>query len=84
MNTKKVAITIPSDLLTLIDDIRRERGLSRSKFISLLLRQRILDERGRQIRQSYDRVFSDEAIVQEQLDTAAWLDDSGSDKGQEW
>ena len=84
MNTKKVAITIPSDLLKIIDNIRSEQSLSRSKFITLLLRQKILEERSLQIRQSYDRVFSDETIVREQLETAGWLDDSGSDEGQEW
>lgn len=84
MHTKKVAITIPSDLLCTIDDIRSEQGLSRSKFITLLLRQKIIDERSRQIKQAYDRVFSDETVVKEQLDTASWLDGSGSDTGQEW
>ena len=84
MNTKKVAISIPSDLLSIIDDVRSDQGLSRSKFITLLLRQKILDERSRQIKQSYDKVFSDETIVKEQLETAAWFDGSGSDKGQEW
>ena len=84
MNTKKVAITIPSDLLKIIDNIRSKQSLSRSKFITLLLRQKILEERSLQIRQSYDRVFSDETIVREQLETAGWLDDSGSDEGQEW
>lgn len=84
MNTKKVAITIPTDLVAIIDDIRKKRGVSRSKFITLMLRQKIRDEQSLQIRQSYDRVFSDDAIVKEQLETAAWFDGSGSDKGQEW
>ncbi len=84
MHTKKVAISIPSDLLCTIDDIRSEQGLSRSKFITLLLRQIIIDERSRQIKQAYDQVFSDETIVKEQLDTASWLEGSGSNTGQEW
>ena len=84
MRTEKVSITIPSDLISLIDDIRGKRGISRSKFITLLLREKIMDEQTRQIREAYDRVFSDETIVREQLDTASWLEGTGKDEGQEW
>jgi metal-responsive CopG/Arc/MetJ family transcriptional regulator len=84
MRTEKIAITIPSDLVSLIDDIRSKRGISRSKFIALLLREKIMDEQAREIREAYDRVFSDESVVQEQLDTAAWFEGSGKDEGQEW
>jgi len=84
MRTEKVAITIPSDLVAAIDDIRSRRGVSRSKFITLLLRQKILDEQAREIREAYDRVFSDESVAKEQVDTAAWFEGSGRDEGQEW
>jgi metal-responsive CopG/Arc/MetJ family transcriptional regulator len=84
MRTEKVAITIPSDLVATIDAIRSRRGVSRSKFITLLLRQKVQDEQEREIREAYDRVFSDEAVVKEQLDTAAFLDGSGKEEGQEW
>lgn len=84
MRTEKVAITIPSDLVATIDAIRSRRGVSRSKFITLLLRQKVQDEQEREIREAYDRVFSDEAVVREQLDTAAFLDGSGKEEGQEW
>jgi metal-responsive CopG/Arc/MetJ family transcriptional regulator len=84
MRTEKVAITIPSDLIAAIDDIRSRRGVSRSKFITLLLRQKIKDEQAREIREAYDRVFSDESVAREQVDTAAWFERSGRDEGQEW
>jgi metal-responsive CopG/Arc/MetJ family transcriptional regulator len=84
MATEKVAITIPSDLIAVIDDIRSRRGVSRSKFISILLRQKISDEQEREVREAYDRVFSDEAVAKEQVDTAAWFDGSGREEGQEW
>ncbi|MEN8691736.1 MAG: hypothetical protein ABF303_15195 [Desulfobacterales bacterium] len=76
MHTEKVAITIPSDLISVIDDIRSTQGVSRSKFITLLLREKIMDEQAREIREAYDGVFSDESIVQEQLDAAACLEGS--------
>jgi metal-responsive CopG/Arc/MetJ family transcriptional regulator len=84
MRTEKVAITIPSDLVAVIDDIRSRKGVSRSKFITLLLRQKIQDEQAREIKEAYDRVFSDASVAKEQVDTAAWFDGSGSDEGQEW
>ncbi|MGB8425545.1 MAG: ribbon-helix-helix domain-containing protein [Desulfobacterales bacterium] len=84
MRTEKVSITIPSDLISVIDDIRSKRGVSRSKFITLLLREKIMETQVREIREEYDRVFSDESIVREQLDTAAWFEGSGKDEGQEW
>ena len=73
MSTEKITISIPSDLVSMIDDIRSERGASRSKFITLLLREKIMDEQARQIRKAYDHVFPNESIVQEQLDTAAFV-----------
>ena len=84
MRTEKVAITIPSDLVAVIDDIRSRRGVSRSKFISILLRQTISDEQDREIRDAYDRVFSEESVAKEQLDTTAWFEGYGREEGQEW
>jgi metal-responsive CopG/Arc/MetJ family transcriptional regulator len=84
MNTQKVAITMPIDLLRTIDDISKKRGISRSRYISIILREKILDEKERQIKASYNRVFSDELILREQLETASWLEGAGSKEGQEW
>ena len=68
----------------MIDDIRIKRGVSRSKFITLILRERIMDEQVREIQEIYDRVFSDASIVEEQLETASWFEGSGKDEGQKW
>jgi metal-responsive CopG/Arc/MetJ family transcriptional regulator len=84
MHTQKVAITIPADLLTMIDDISKEKGLSRSKYITTVLREKVLSEKERQIKDSYNRVFSDDAIKKEQLQTAIWFDGTGNQGGQEW
>ncbi|MEK6737209.1 MAG: hypothetical protein AABY74_00910, partial [Planctomycetota bacterium] len=76
--------TVPSDLLDIIDKTTEQRSMSRSKFISLLLRERLLEERDRQLKDQYDKVFSDSAICDEQLKTAKWLDGASSQEGQEW
>ena len=84
MNTQKVAITIPADLVIMVDDISKQLGLSRSKYISTVLREKVLSENERQIKDSYNRVFSDDSIKKEQLQIAIWLDGAGNQGGQEW
>jgi len=84
MNTQKVAITMPTDLLTTIDDISKQKGISRSRYISNILKEKVLDEKEKQIKASYNRVFSEELILREQLETAKWLEGSGNKEGQEW
>ena len=84
MNTQKVAITIPADLVIIIDAISRQLGLSRSKYISTVLREKVLSEKERRIKESFNRVFSDDSIKEEQLQTAIWFDGTGNQGGQEW
>ena len=84
MNTQKVAITIPTDLVIMIDNISKQLGLSRSKYISTVLREKVLSDKERQIKDSYNRIFSDESIKTEQLQTAIWFDGTGNQGGQEW
>ena len=84
MNTKKVAITVPTELVAIIDDISRQKGISRSKLISNILKGKILDEKEKQIKTAYNRVFSDALILKEQIDTASWFEGTGNKKGQEW
>ena len=84
MRTEKIAITIPSDLVSVIDEIRGKRGISRSKFITNILREKIEYDRVREIREAYDRIFSDKSVIKEQLETATWFEGSGKNEGQEW
>jgi len=84
VNTQKVAITIPADLVIMIDDISKKLGLSRSKYISTVLREKVISENERQIKDSYNRVFSDDSISNEQLQTSIWFDGAGNQGGQEW
>ena len=84
MNTKKIAITIPRDLIMTIDLLSREQGVSRSKFITEILKEKILKDQNDKIKAAYDRVFSDEKIAQEQLAMAGEFESSGKEDGQEW
>lgn len=84
MSTQKVAITVPTELVAIIDDISRQKGISRSKLISNILKEKILNEKQKQIKTAYNRVFSDALILKEQIDTATWFEGIGNKKGQEW
>ncbi|OGR26918.1 MAG: hypothetical protein A2277_17830 [Desulfobacterales bacterium RIFOXYA12_FULL_46_15] len=84
MHTQKVAITIPKELITMIDDMSKKEGISRSKLISIILREKLTFERNRHIKDAYDQTFSDEAIREEQLNFAMWFEGLGTEEGQEW
>ena len=84
MGTQKVAITVPTELVAIIDDISKQKGISRSRLISNILKEKILNEKEKQIKATYNRVFSDALILKEQIDTASWFEGTGNKKGQEW
>jgi metal-responsive CopG/Arc/MetJ family transcriptional regulator len=84
MNTQKVAISMPKDLVEDIDLIIKSKGLSRSRYIASALSAKVADEKKELLKQAYDRVFSDEKIQKEQRDAAEWFEGAGSDGGQEW
>ncbi len=84
MSTQKVAITIPKKIVTMIDMISKQKGISRSRYISSVLREKLANEQERSIKEAYDRVFSDAEIRKEQLETVNWFEESGHVEGQEW
>ena len=84
MHTQKVAITIPKELILMIDDMSKKKGLSRSKFISNVLREKLIWERNRHIKETYDQIFSDEFLREEQLSCAKWFEGLEIEEGQEW
>lgn len=84
MNTQKVAISIPKHLVAFIDKVSKEKGLTRSRYISNILKERMIQERKQALKDAYDAVFSDEIIQKEQLETAKWFDGTGNEGGQEW
>ncbi|MDM8552469.1 hypothetical protein QUF72_20450 [Desulfobacterales bacterium HSG2] len=81
MNTQKIAITIPGELIISIDKFSREQGISGSKYVSRILQEKISEEERRGIKNAYDTVFSDESVCREQLETAAWFDNMEDKEG---
>jgi len=84
MHTKKVAITIPNNILIMIDNISQAKGVSRSKLIATMLEKKLVEEKAAYLKSAYDSVFEDDAIRDEQRSTALWFDNTGNDGGQEW
>jgi metal-responsive CopG/Arc/MetJ family transcriptional regulator len=84
MNSQKIAITMPKDLVAVIDEISRLKGMSRNGFISAVLREKITAEKEKQVKNEYDRIFSDETIQEEQLEWTRWFEQTGFREGWEW
>ncbi len=84
MNTRKIAISLPTDLVSMIDEIVAKEGGSRSGYISCVLREKIEEKRRRMLKEAYDSVFSDDDVRREQLETARWFEGADLEEGQEW
>ena len=84
MNTQKVAITIPKNILIMIDKISQSKGISRSKLIASMLEQKLADEKAVYLKNTYDAIFDDDSVKKEQRSTAQWFEKTGNEGGQEW
>ena len=84
MHTQKVAITIPKNILIMIDNISHAKGISRSKLISAMLEQKLVEEKAAYLKNAYDSVFEDEVIREEQRSMTVWFEKAGNEGGQEW
>ena len=84
MHTQKVAITVPKNLLIMIDRISEAKGLSRSKLISSMLKRQLMEEKAAYLKNAYDTVFKDDSIREEQRLAAKWFENTGNEGGQEW
>ena len=84
LNTQKVAITVPKNIIIMIDRISKSKGISRSKLISSMLEQKLSEEKYAYLKNAYDRVFDDDSIKEEQRSTSMWLEFQGNEGGQEW
>jgi metal-responsive CopG/Arc/MetJ family transcriptional regulator len=84
MHTQKVAVTIPKDIIIIIDKMSKQEGMSRSKFISRILREKVREKEEKKLTNAFNIVFDDESIRKEQLETAEWFEGSGNNEGQAW
>jgi len=84
MPVKKFAISVPVEVMDQVDLAAAERGVSRSRFISDMLRRIARARTDAAITRQLDEVFGDPAVAREQQAVArAWLR-ARKDEGTQW
>ncbi len=66
MAYRKTAIAVPEDIMEEVDRAARERGESRSRFISRVLRLAVRARRDAEVTRRLDALFADESVREEQ------------------
>jgi len=79
MVRRKTAIAVPEDILQEVDRAARERGESRSRFISRVLRLVVRARRDAEVTRRLDALFADELLRTEQQRDAHDLAQLGID-----
>ena len=83
MTTLKLAIRMPEELVREVEEARKEESMSRSSYITRLVRQEVRRERQAGLKANYDRIFADPEIAEEQLNITRAFDWAGNDQGQD-
>jgi metal-responsive CopG/Arc/MetJ family transcriptional regulator len=66
MAHRKTAIAVPEDIMEEVDRAARERGESRSRFISRVLRLAVRARRDAEVTRRLDALFANESVREEQ------------------
>jgi hypothetical protein len=83
MPLHKTAVTIPEDLLAKVDEAAEQRGESRSRYITRVLRAAVGARRDAEITKRLNSLFSNDESRDEQQRTTADLQASGVNWGDE-
>jgi len=84
MPVKKLAISVPEDVIRAVDRAAAARRVTRSRFISDTLRVVARARTDAEIRARVDRVMADVDVAAEQRDTALAYQRAGSRRGIGW
>lgn len=84
MAVTKFAISVPQEVMKEVDRAAAARGVTRSRFVSDLLRKAARARTDAEITRQLDELFSDESLAAEQRETAEALGDAGIDTDTEW
>ena len=79
MPAVKTAIALPEALLADVDRAARERGESRSRYITRVLQVAVRTRRDAEITQKLNTLFEQEGSRSQQVRGAGELDEAGSD-----
>jgi metal-responsive CopG/Arc/MetJ family transcriptional regulator len=84
MPATKFAISIPAEVMQVVDRAAQERGITRSRFISEVLRRVARAKNDDEISRRIDQALSDPELVQEQRSTSAAYRRLQPRQGTEW
>jgi len=79
MAHRKTAIAVPEEILAEVDRAARERGESRSRFISRVLRLAVRARRDAEVTRRLDALFADESLRKEHQRETSELAELGID-----
>jgi len=79
MARAKIAITVPEDLLSVVDAASRARGETRSGFISRILKTALKARRDAGITRRLNELFAEESVVATQERITREMDSAGTD-----
>ena len=82
MNAVKFAISMPRETMSRVDRAAKRLGLTRSRYIAVVLDRVARNERDAAITRKVDEVLS--KLEQQDLETVALLGAAGRDDGTEW
>ncbi len=84
MAVKKLAISVPEDVIRQVDCAVAERGVTRSRFISDVLRRIANARKDAEITRRVNQLFADPEIAAEQEETAAAFASATPRRGSKW
>lgn len=84
MAAKKLAISLPEDVLAQVDRAAADRGLTRSGFIAQVLRQVARARGDAQVTARLNRLFGDPEVADEQSRTARGFRAAAPAQGWDW
>lgn len=84
MPVKKIAISVPEEVVEQVDSAAAERGMTRSAYISWALRRIARARSDAEITRRVDAFFSDPALDEEQRETARTMGGLRAAEGPKW
>ena len=84
MPTRKLAISVPEEVLDEVDGAAKQRGMTRSGFITYVLRRLARARTDAEISRRVNELFSDPEVAREQAATAKEYRRLAPLRGAEW
>ncbi len=84
MATRKLAISVPEDVVHDVDAAAKQRGMTRSGFITHILRRIARARSDAEISRRVNEVFADPEVAKEQAETARQFSRDDTERGTGW